>query len=78
MFTKQKVLCRVNRINEPSLFSFHLGGREGWVGVVGGGGCSQSFFALWLRLLTFWRTTATVVEKFPRKRTRKQRPHTET
>lgn len=29
MFTKQKVLIRINRIIEPSLFSFHLGGREG-------------------------------------------------
>lgn len=40
--------------------------------------CPQRFFVLRLRLLTFWRTTATVVEKFPRKRTRKQMLHIET
>lgn len=37
MFPKQKVLIRINRIIESSLFSFHLGGREGSRGGEGRG-----------------------------------------
>lgn len=35
-------------------------------------------FGLLFRVLSFWRTTATVVKKFPMKRIRKQRPHVKT
>lgn len=35
-------------------------------------------FGFWILLLNFWRTTATVVKKFPMNRIRKLRPHIKT
>ena len=35
-------------------------------------------FGFWFLLFIFWRTTATVVKKFPMNRTKKQRPHIKT